>query len=51
MKVPCKELNNIKLPTTLMHIEGSIAYAYELPMWTIVEDGLKSEGLIEKGYD
>jgi hypothetical protein len=46
-----KELNNIKLPTTWTHIEGAIAYAYELPMWIIAEDGLKSEGLIEKGYD
>ncbi|WP_057833250.1 hypothetical protein [Colwellia sp. TT2012] len=46
-----KELTNIKLPTTWTHIEGAIAYAYELPMWIIAEDGLKSEGLIEKGYD
>lgn len=46
-----KELGNIKLPTTWTHIEGAIAYAYELPMWIIAEDGLKSEGLIEKGYD
>ena len=46
-----KDLNNIKLPTTWTHIEGAIAYAYELPMWIIAENGLKSEGLIEKGYD
>ncbi|MCG7537338.1 hypothetical protein [Pseudoalteromonas sp. OOF1S-7] len=46
-----KELNNIKLPTTWTHIEGAIAYTYELPIWILAESGLKSEGLIEKGYD
>lgn len=45
------ELNNIKLPTTWTHIEGAIAYTYELPIWILAESGLKSEGLIEKGYD
>lgn len=45
------ELNNVKLPTTWTHIEGAIAYAYELPIWILAESGLKSEGLIEKGYD
>lgn len=46
-----QELSNIKLPTTWNHIEGAIAYTYELPIWIIAESGLKSEGLIEKGYD
>ncbi|MEL4887368.1 hypothetical protein N6P31_09830 [Pectobacterium betavasculorum] len=46
-----KELNNIKLPTTWTHIEGAIAYTYGLPIWIIAERNLKSEGLIEKGYD
>ena len=46
-----KELNNIKLPTTWTHIEGAIAYTYELPIWILAESGLKTEGLIEKGYD
>lgn len=45
------ELNNIKLPTTWTHIEGAIAYSYDLPVWILAESGLKSEGLIEKGYD
>lgn len=46
-----KEINNIKLPTTWVHIEGAIAYTYKMPIWIIAENGLKSEGLIEKGYD
>lgn len=46
-----QELSSIKLPTTWNHIEGAIAYTYELPIWIIAESGLKSEGLIEKGYD
>lgn len=45
------EINSIKLPTTWTHIEGAIAYTYELPIWILAESGLKSEGLIEKGYD
>jgi hypothetical protein len=46
-----KDLYDIKLPTTWTHIEGAIAYTYGLPIWIIAEDGLKHEGLIEKGYD
>lgn len=46
-----KELKDIKLPTTWTHIEGAIAYTYGLPIWILAESGLKSEGLIEKGYD
>ncbi|WP_156458654.1 hypothetical protein [Ectopseudomonas composti] len=46
-----KEIRDIRLPTTWVHIEGAIAYAYELPIWILAESGLKSEGLIEKGYD
>lgn len=45
------EIQNISLPTTWNHIEGSLAYAYGMPLFIIAENGLKSEGLIEKGYD
>jgi len=45
------ELNDIMLPTTWNHIEGSIAYSFDLPLLVIAENGLKSEGLIDKGYD
>ena len=46
-----KELTNILLPTPWNHIEGSIAYSFDLPLLVIAENGLKSEGLIEKGHD
>ncbi len=45
------ELKDIFLPTTWNHIEGALAYSYNLPILVIAENGLKSEGLIEKGYD
>lgn len=45
------ELTKTSLPTTWNHIEGSIAYSFDLPLLVIAENGLKSEGLIEKGYD
>jgi len=44
-------ISNIKLPTTWNHIEASMAYSYELPLLVVAENGLKSEGLIEDGYD
>jgi hypothetical protein len=46
-----KELNNISLPTPWNHIEAAIAYTFDLPILVIAENGLKSEGLIERGYD
>lgn len=44
-------ISNIKLPTTWNHIEASMAYSFELPLLVVAENGLKSEGLIENGYD
>lgn len=44
-------LKNVKLPTTWNHIEASMAYSFELPLLVVAEHGLKSEGLIEDGYD
>jgi hypothetical protein len=44
-------LSDILLPTPWNHIEGSIAYSFDLPLLVIAENGLKTEGLIEKGYD
>ena len=46
-----RELTNISLPTPWNHIEASMAYAYDMPLLVISENGLKSEGLIEQGYD
>ncbi|TKD38120.1 hypothetical protein [Azotobacter chroococcum] len=44
-------ISNIKLPTTWNHIEASMAYSFDLPLLVVAESGLKSEGLIENGYD
>lgn len=44
-------LYNIKLPTPWNHIEAAMAYSRGHPLLVIAEAGLKSEGLIERGYD
>ena len=44
-------ISNINLPTTWNHIEASMAYSFELPLLVVAENSLKSEGLIEDGYD
>lgn len=45
------DLADVLLPTTWNHIEGAIAYSFGLPVLVVAQNGLKSEGLIEKGYD
>jgi hypothetical protein len=45
------EISNIKLPTPWNHIEAAMAYSRRLPLMVVVESGLKSEGLLEHGYD
>ncbi len=45
------QLSNVKLPTPWNHIEAAMAYSRGLPLLVIVERGLKSEGLLEHGYD
>ena len=44
-------LTDVKLPTPFNHIEAAMAYTRGLPLMVIVETGLKSEGLLERGYD
>ena len=44
-------LSDVKLPTPWNQIEAAMAYARGLPLMIIVEAGLKSEGLLERGYD
>lgn len=44
-------LAEVKLPTPWNHIEAAMSYARGLPLMVIVEAGLKSEGLLERGYD
>lgn len=45
------KLTDVKLPTPWNHIEAAMAYTRGLPLMIIVETGLKSEGLLEHGYD
>lgn len=45
------KLTDVKLPTPWNHIEAAMSYARGLPLMIIVESGLKSEGLLECGYD
>ncbi len=42
---------NVKLPTPWNQVEAAMAYARGHPLLIIVENGLKSEGLLERGYD
>lgn len=44
-------LTEVRLATPWNHIEAAMSYARGLPLLVIVETGLKSEGLIERGYD
>jgi len=44
-------LTDVKLPTPWNHIEAAMSYARGLPLLVIVDAGLKSEGLLERGYD
>jgi hypothetical protein len=44
-------LAEVKLPTPWNQIEAAMSYARGLPLLVIVESGLKSEGLLERGYD
>lgn len=44
-------LANVKLPTPWNQVEAAMAYARGHPLLIIVENGLKPEGLLERGYD
>jgi hypothetical protein len=44
-------LQNVKYPTPWNQIEAAIAYSKGQPLLLVLEEGLKSEGLLEKGYD
>lgn len=46
-----KALSNIRLATPWNQIESAMAYVKELPILVITEDGIRAEGLLEKGYD
>lgn len=46
-----RQLHNIKLPTPWNQIEAAMAYSRRLPLMVLIEKDLKSEGLLEAGYD
>lgn len=46
-----KTFSKMPLPTVWNQIEAAMAYTHSHPLLVIVEHGLKSEGLLEKGYD
>lgn len=46
-----KALVNVRLPTPWNHIEAAMAYSRNLPIFAVVQEGLRSEGLLEPGYD
>jgi hypothetical protein len=44
-------LSNVNIPTVWNQIEPSMAYVLGHPLLVIVQNGLRSEGLLETGYD
>lgn len=46
-----KSLDGLNLPTAWNQIEATMAYTLGHPLLVLVENGLKSEGLLETGYD
>lgn len=44
-------LQAIKLSTPWNHIEAALAYSRKLPLFVIVEQGIRQDGLLEKGFD
>lgn len=44
-------LSDVRLPTAWNQVEAAMSYAHGLPLLVIIEAGLKSEGLLERGYD
>lgn len=46
-----KKLADVSLPTVWNQIEAAMAYTYDHPLFMIVQESLKDEGLLERGYD
>lgn len=44
-------LNNVKLATPWNHIEAALAYGRKLPLLVVVEEGIRQDGLLEKGFE
>ena len=45
------ELKEVKIPTPWNQIESAMAYSKGHPLMIIIEEGLKTEGLLERGYE
>ena len=45
------ELVEVRLPSVWNQIEAAMAYVRSHPLLVILEDGIRAEGLLEKGYD
>ncbi|HXQ73216.1 MAG TPA: hypothetical protein VN844_22140 [Pyrinomonadaceae bacterium] len=46
-----QELKEVRLPTPYNQVEAAMAYCYGHPLLVIVEDSLRTDGLLEKGND
>lgn len=46
-----KPISSVSIPTVWNQIEPAMAYVLDHPLLVIVEKGLRSEGLLETGYD
>ena len=46
-----KEIVPTKIPTVWNQLEAGMAYTRRLPLFVIVESGIKEEGILEAGYD
>ena len=46
-----KPLTEVKLSTAWNQIEAAMAYRRGYPLLVLVEEGLRSDGLLEKGFD
>jgi len=46
-----KRIADLRLPTVWNQIEAALGYSRGYPLLVICENGLRSEGLLEKGYD
>jgi hypothetical protein len=44
-------LSGVKLATPWNQVEAALGYARKLPLLVIVEDGIRQDGLLEKGFD
>lgn len=45
------DLSGARYPTVWNQIEAAMAYTLGHPLFVVVEEGLRSEGLLERGYD